>query len=274
MPKPTYRLDDPFLNEYIFQVILNAPQELKNKLPLRLLKYTHSVERIKRFAERAKWETKFEMLVRLGGAFSIALHPPGWLTKEKLKEIIDNYLRGERSSDVNEMVEKNIFVVTDREISVAYNLMAMNCHNETYMLNRDYPMIATQITLGKKINPRISDVDLIKSVMEDYKLLVKFILYTLINRNFTDMHTAFKARELFVLLYLFLNKSNYVEASVMHTFFQTSYSARVINVTLTKLCENLYVQKFPGKWMYAISGLGIQILAEFVNRVINQTLYY
>lgn len=268
-----YRLNNPYLNEFVFQCLLTAPQDVKNRLPINLLRFTHSVEKMKGFAETATLEKKLEMVSRLGGAFSLALHPPGYLSKEKLHEILDNYLSNNRLGDIDEMLEKNVFVITNREIMAIHTVMAMNCHSETYMLNRDYALIATKIA-HNKLNTRINDVEHIKTVMEDHKLVCKFMLYNLLNQNFVDSTNGYKSKELMILNFLFLNRNKYVELSTIHDFFRTEYSARIVNVTLNKLEASHHVIKFPKHYRYAIGGIGIQVLGSYLNRIINHTLSY
>lgn len=276
MPKKKYRLNDPFFNEFIFHCIMTAPHDLKNKLPLELLRVTTTPEKAKGFAERASLEKKMEMYSRLGGAVSITFHPPDYLSKEKLHEILDGYLNDPdyRDKQTTEMINANVFVITDREIMAIHSLMAMNCHSETYSLNRDYAIIAAQVTSEKKFNNKLTDIEHIKSVMEDHKLLCKFMLYNLLHQNFADSLAGYNVRELMILIYLFLNRNKYVQMEQVQKFFQNTYSDNIVARTCYRLCESGHINQFTHTWKYTISGTGIQVIAGYVNRILNQTLNY
>jgi hypothetical protein len=273
MNKPISIEDDPYLSEYVFHCILNAPQDVKNKLPTRLIKHTHSVERIKSFAMKAKLGQKLEMIARLGGAFALHLHPPGWFSADKVKEIMNNFLNNQRDKDVQEMVDKKIFVTTDRETLAVFYLMAMNCHNGTYILNRDYATMATQIVCSEKVNTKINDIESMKSAMEDQKLIMKFMLYSIISHSFTDMDRSYHTKEITVLLLLFVNRHTYVTLQMQQDFFQGIYSPTLVHRILMRLVKENLVNKIHGQWKYTVSSQGIQMLGRMLGRIANSTLY-
>lgn len=268
------KLNDPNFNEFVFVCILNAPQELKNKLPLELYKHTRSVQSIKRFSDRASLEKKLVMLSYLGGAFSISIHPPGYMTKEKFKEVLEHYLNDERLSDVDDMLSKNVFVVTDREIMAVHTIMAMNCHSETYLLNRDFSLLAAELSVGEKIKSRLHQVEHIKAVMEDHKLLCKLLLYTLTNPEYIDAQTGITTKEIVILLYLFINRNKYVPLKETQRFFQGVYSPTTVSSTLFALAQSAHIMRVAGKFQYAITPLGINLFAGYVNRLVNLTMTF
>lgn len=258
-----YLVSDPNMNEYVFHCIVSAPPRLINKLPEDLFHHTKSIVKIRTFAQKASLEKKLEMLSHLGGAFSLMLHPPNYLTKIRMDKALLEYNAGKRLDTVNEMIKDKVFVITDKDVMAVHAIMSQNCHSETYMLNRDYALIAEDL-VNTRYNNRDSEV---KSLMEDYKLTVKMILTTLLNQEHNMGQIGYKPREILVLLYLFINKSKYVDEQEIIKYFTTYIGKVSVRSALGLLQNSLHVQRMPGKWWFSITGLGVQLVSSYVNRI-------
>lgn len=269
-----YQLNDPHFNEFVFFCISTAAQQQIAKLPTDLLRHTHSEFKIKAFSVKASLEKKIEMLSRLGVQCGLFFSVPENLKTDALKESYKSYILGQRLNDVNAMIANRQFVITSRDVMAVLAVMAQNCHSETYMLNRDYAILATEIAKAKNIDKRIQDIGFVKEVMQDYKMLCKFLMYNIMHKDFVDATTGYSEKELLILLFLFINRSQFVPLAKIAQHYRTIYTSKQVSVVLHQLYQARHVERFPRKFDYSISGLGIQVLAQYIAKIINYTLNF
>jgi hypothetical protein len=266
---------DPFFNEYVYHCIVSSSAELRNKLPTSLLQHTHTQEKIKRFADKASLEQKIEMLSRLGVSFAMFFSTPEYLMKEELVQAYKNHKSDKNYNTVNDMIQKRQFVFTSRDVMAVLGIMGQNCHSNTYMINRDYSRIATEIQ-NFQTDKKVKDVDIIKSVMQDNRMVAKLLMHNLMNQSYVDIMTNYKPVDLLVLFFLFLrmdkNTTSYTPLKKVQEHFRSIYNSRTISTTLSGLYKSGHVQRFPTRLEYAISGLGVQTLFAYITRLVNNAL--
>ena len=266
-----YRVEDPYMNEYVFHCIVTAPPHLIDKLPPHLHRFTRSVSTAKRFVQKSSLEKKLQMLSALGGAFSLVLHPPRYLNKVKMEKVLKHFLEGRRLADVNEMIKEKVFVITDKDVMAVFAIMAQSCHSETYMLNKDYSLIVTEMVKKKFPDRKANDEDL-KGLLEDHKLVCQFLLNCLMNQEYVNGMVGYRPTEIMLLLYLFVNKNKYVAENDLRRFFTSQVGRSGVMAAIRHLEQSLHIQKLPSVWSYTITGLGVQLISSYVNRVVAMTL--
>lgn len=270
-------LHDPFFSEYVYHCIATASPDQINKLPTQLLTHTHNKLRIKRFADKASMEQKIEMLSRLGVDCAFFFSTPEFLSIESIKQAYANYKENNRVKDVNQMIQQRMFVFASRDVMAILGVMAMNCHAETYRINREYSTLAAAIVNAKDIDKQVKDIELTKSSILDHKLIATLLLNNLEQQDFVSGMTAYKARELKVLLYLYVRRKShdsYTSLEAVQKRFATQYDKARIRMTLNQLNKALHIDKFPNKNQYVISATGIQLLVSYIARLVNQTLTF
>lgn len=268
-------LNDPFFNEFVYHCIVSSSIELRNKLPTAYLRHTTTKVKIKRFSEKASLEQKIEMLSRLGVSFSAFFSVPEHLTTDELRQSYQNYKAGENYDSLNDMIKKRQFVFCSRDIMAILGIMGQICHSNTYMINREYSSIATDIAnFGD--TKKVRDREILRQVMEDHKMIVKFLLFNLTNQSFVDSQTGYKAVDLMVLMFLFLrmdgNTTTFTSCKKIQEYFKNIYTARIISTVLRVLHKNMHIERFPGRMDYGISALGIQALHSYISRLVSNTL--
>lgn len=271
----TVVLNDPFFNEFVYHCIVSSPAEFRNKLPTNYLKHTTSKERIKRFSDKASLEQKIEMLSRLGVGFASFFSIPEHLSSEELREAYKNYKESNNYDSVNDMIKKRQFVFCSRDVMAILGIMGQNCHSNTYMINREYSTIATEIKNFAEVK-KVKDREIVKQVMEDNKMIIKLMMFNLQNQSFVDSMTGYKAIDLMILMFLFLRMDGtttiFTPLKKIQTHFKNEFSAMAVSNALRGLYKSLHVERFPARYDYAITGLGIQVLFSYITRIVNNAL--
>lgn len=264
----SYRIDDPFFVEFVYHCIATAKREQLIRVPFDLDKFTKTPSAIKAFAEKASLEQRLVMLSRLGVEWKLWLAPMAEMNKQVIIETLQNYKEEARLESVNKMIGDKHFVFGDRDVMTILGMMAQNCHSETYRINRDYSLLAEQVVEGET---KLSNVESVKSLLEDHKLLLRFSLNVLLSQDYIDGQTSFDAEDIMVLQFLLLHKNTFVEQNKIIDKFN-KYKKNTITRVLYKLFKSHHIDKFPGKQRYCIANLGVQVLTNLMARVVNRTM--
>ncbi len=261
----SYRIDDPYFSEFVFHCITTASRQSKLRVPFDLDKFVKTQSAAKGFAEKASLEQRLVMLSRLGINWKIWLAPQDGMDKKIMVETLEKYKEDNRLESVNKMIGEKHFVFGDRDLMIILGMMSQNCHSETYRVNREYSKMAREIIDGEE---RMANVDLMKSSFEDYRILLRFCFAALMNQDFFDGECSFSQKDIMILQFLMLNRNGFVEMGTMVKKFN-QYKKVTITNTVYKLFKTKYVEKFPGKNSYCISNTGIQVINNYINRVVD-----
>lgn len=270
MANRSYRIQDPTFNEFLFHVIMSATTKQKSRLPYDLIRWTYAPGEAKNFCEKAPLEQRLEMLARLGIQWKVWLAPPDGMKKSTLTETLEQYKDEQRLQSINGMISEKQFVFGDRDVMTVLSMMAQNCHSETYRINREYSKLAATIVDASTKGP--SEAHVFKKVLEDYRLLLKFVLNILQSQDFVDGLSAFERDEIMVLVFLFGHRNAYIDIKTISKQFNAHFTAGKIRSTIGGLIRAGHVDKFPGKSRYTITSAGVQTIANFLGRAIYQTL--
>lgn len=264
-----FRINDPWFNEFVYDCIDQATPEQRSRLPYQLIKYVHTPGKRKHFAEHALLEKKLEMLARLGISWSIRLTPSDNMSiKEEIIETYDNFRNGKRRADIEKMIKEKKFIFCDRDVMAVIGVMAQNCHSQTYMLNRDYGLLAKSAVNASQLHTS----DQIKPLQDDFKIIVRLLLSNLMNQTFIDGLVGYQTEQIIILLYLYAFHGTYVEEKTIVSYFNGICKARSLQVTLYLLLKSNQVIRLPGTKQYSIAPLGAQVVIEYTARVSRASL--
>lgn len=270
-----FRLGDPLLNEFMYDCIVSSSEEQRAKLPEHLRKTLLTKVKIKSFVDNASLERKIEMLSRLGINCALFFSPKELKIKEQLNETRTAVEQKTRKNQLKHMVRSKVFVTTSREIMALLGVMAQNCHSETYMLNREYARLATAIAKLYKYNPQGSrDIEEVRSIQQDYNLVLKLVLYTLNTQQFVEGFTGYLTVDLRILFYLYMRKNEFVHLSAIADYFKGITSASLASAALNRLRRSNHIERFPGRYEYCIAPKGITVVSAYISRLMNNTMNF
>jgi hypothetical protein len=267
------RLSTPGFNEFVFYCIMSATNEQRQRLPFYLFNQATSKTKAKIFADKASMERKIQMLAYLGINFSL------WFTKGEtmnLDELMET-LNGAadkltRLTTQRRMIENKSFVFTDREVMAALHTKAQICHNDSFTYDRDYYKITKDLVAVD--HDRSNSIEEAKSAMSEYKLLSKFLLALLMHKDHIDGLSVYKELELSIMLYLLIHRHTWVDQKAIAIDLTPPFTKNSIVSTLIRLRHRALIDRLPAKEKnvvkYTLTGLGTQIIGDYVRRCVNQ----
>jgi len=264
-----YIIQDPNFCEYVFHCISNATQQQKNNVPFGFEEYVHHPNMIKKLATEYSLDRRLLILTKLGYDWKLYIAPMGEISKEEIKNAVQEYKEKRRHSVIDRMIGKNHFVIGSKELMMGLALMAMNCHSEYYRINKDYHNIAKKIT---KASEKLIETEEFKEALEDIKLIVRVLLGLTRNKEFYDFGYLFTYNDLTLLLFLFLNRNTFLKANVIIKHLKI-IKPITIRTCLSRLHKNKFVEKFKDEKSYSISTLGIQVVSNYISRVLHDALH-
>ncbi len=256
-------IHDPYFNEYVFDCIRNSTIEQRQKLTGILLKACKNVDSAKKFADKASFEMKIVMLTRLGMKFGIFYSKPENFSVKGIKEIYDQHNGENKLSALNKTLERQTFVQTDKDIHLCLAMLSQMCHNETYMLNREY-LFAGESIDGFESQELASSSE-INSSVEAAKFVSKLLLHSTLGLE-TEATGANRVM-MIILMYLFWHRSQNISIIKLQSSLKP-YRKVTIQNALKKLNDLSYVQKSGHDKTWTISGMGITVLTNFIDRMI------
>jgi DNA-binding MarR family transcriptional regulator len=268
-----YSITDPFFNEFVFNAIVNSSADQRARLPFDFYAVANFPGKAKIFADTATLERKMTMLSHLGISCSVWFSPPDHMNTEILQESMKEFKQMDRLTSQKKMIQNRQFVFCDRDMMASLNVMGQTCHHETFIMNRDYYQVTEQLTTLNDVKP--SSIEAAKPAMSEYKLLTKFILQLILHRDMVDGLTSFKDLQLSILLYLFVHRNTYVDQKTISEYLYPAYKKSSVFDSLTRLRQRALIDRLPHSdrriRRFAITGSGIQIVGNYMLRIVNQT---
>jgi hypothetical protein len=262
-------IKDPFLNEYVFDCIVNSTIQQRKNLTGYLLKFTKNKTTARLFADDASFEMKLIMLARLGKSFKIIFESDEGFQVKRLKDIYHDYKLASRVATANEMLGRSTFVVSDKDVHVFLGILAQNCHSETYMMNRDYlraGYVATQWE-GAEL-PNSSEIH---SSIEATKFVVRMILNASMSLDYVDGLTGVDDKMMRIMLYLYPYRNSYKSYKEILEYFKGTLRPKEIRLSLNGLKKILYIQQMTREKSYTLTGIGVQNTLMFAQRILSSS---
>lgn len=268
-----YEFKNPFFNEYVFHCIVTATEEQKSNLPFDLYAFAHKENKAKDFADNASMEKKMAMLMHLGVGVSIWFAPPEFMNTTDLRATYDEYLSNKRKDSQMRMIKNKSFVMTDRDTMAQLVMMAQNCHDETFIMNRDYFQITEKLTLASEA--KLDSVELARPAMVEFSLLCKFLLSVFKHHDHSEGPIGYNEVELSILLYLFVHRQAYIDQKNIANYLTPTYSKQQTRTSLIRLRQRRLIDLLPSTnhlvRKFSIASLGIKAIGNYLNRIVNET---
>lgn len=273
MPKKVL-LNDPVLNEFIFDWIFMASQEDKKRLSARQLRSIKTPKAAKRFAVSTTLDEKLEFYQKMGGAYAVLLFPNGLFTAKKAQELFAEYESLQPKDRVKYMLDNKVMAVTDRQVALLTNLMANACHNDTYLMNRDFYKIGVHALNWEE--PEHALTEATKETLEYVRVLNKMIHNSIMGAKSLTVNKVSNDVDMNILQFLFTKNGNYVTKQVIDDRFRGYYKIATVTSAVKRLMEGLYIDRHPSskEREYTLTSLGIEEVMAFIKRTMNQTLNF
>lgn len=255
----------------MYDICYNLPTEVIKTLPMRYRRILHSERATKNLCERSTIDEKLHFFYHIGLTNSLTIFPEKIKGKNHVKEFFKKYDEEKLASVRKDHAVLNIYVSTDRETSHLMGLMGMTISDRGFVVNYDYNKTSYHLKgWSKKLTS--TDINELNETVESADIVVKTMLNTANSLDTSDMLHGVSQTDLKMLLFLFLRRSRYTLIEKMWEYFMTSITKRKITSSLKRLLLSEYLQKHID-WRtpsYIISAKGINLVYEFVKRILKQ----
>jgi hypothetical protein len=262
MPKKSYTINDPFLNQFIFDCLWTSTKDQRIKLKGTEIKHLKSDKTARNFATKSTFEEKIALLARLNVPFFFGF---GTMDNKVLTDIHKRYKEEKSLAAINAIIEKKVFVVTSKEVMMYLSLMASNVHSDSWVMNRDYLKMGYHVNNWRKDVVTPSD-DATNESLHSARQLAKVMVNSVLLSKFGEEWGGLNEVGICILLFAFSkNKFDLVESDI-RTFFEPMYYPSKITLSIKKCLANHYLMqsfKDPKRKAYRLTGLGVDAAMSF-----------
>lgn len=264
-------IDNPFFNEFVYDIIYKATWAQKRKLNGSFYKIIQSEKAAKAWIKKSSIEEKDILLAQLGVRFFKVYANTEISTVQGLKDIMDKYGLKKRVSSLNELIKQNFFVSSDKQFINLLCFMSSSCHTITYLLNRDYAKSSYKLTKWQK-DANIETDTQIKDAIEGSNYVSQFMLHTMMAKEYMPENVGLDENELRILLYLFPRDAVYTPRTEIHNFFNGVISKGKVTNAINRMIEDRILERNMLELLsYSITGRGKEIGHDHMKRVFHAT---
>lgn len=280
--KRKYAYKDPYEDEYIFHQLSNYPDWAKAKLSPVEQKIFLNASSMRKFVSSATADQK-RLILAKANIFTITLYVdmnkelP--LSLENFNKIYKQFESVEaRKKIIDEIIQRNVFAISSREvISFAY-LIAQNCHTTYWYVNRDYKKIYESAELVKNKNlsnfDGITDSAKVKDTFNARKYIAKLIASIFESENHLRFHMKMDWVDVIILSILFVHQDTFVyRESICQRMYM--YSARSVGGRLASLHREGYVdidRGEPRRLRYTLAERGMEVYCDYIEKVCHKAI--
>lgn len=265
-------INDFLLNEFVFDVISNSDTKDKARLSERQIRAIKTAKTTKHFVSKSTIDEKLILLSKLGCSYALMVNRVKHLYPAQMKKLYKKH-KGELTEEtITDILSSGLFIVTDRQVSMFFNLMGNGCHSDNYMLNRDFYRIGKNISKFRDApNPTSENL---REGLEHADLIVKMLLNSAMSSKEMKGLTEIGDLDFNILLYLFRNKKEYVSRESINQYFRVHYKATIIGAAVKRLALSAHIENAPIGYAYMITSLGINTVFSYMRKVMTDTLEY
>ena len=269
MPRKNISVN-PYLSEYVYDLLWNVTAENKLKLSRKYWGMTVSSTRSRNFADFSTLEQKMELFSELGINFAFIVTPEEFENTGGLKKVMQLYNQDKNAGAVKKASELKAFVVTDRDTSFLLSILSQTIHHSSYFLNQQLNKTAYHIKNWKKneISPEGNDL---RESINSADIIDRTLYNCAVNLDFVPSILGVTSLDLKILLYLNQFRHKYIVKEEVHADFGM-YNKKKVSACLKRLLVNGLLMKHQRslELKYTISTEGIRVVGEFRKIVLKQ----
>ena len=275
MPRYKIPVYDPKLNEYLYDKLSRLTYEQRKTLSSSELRLVSSEVEIRKFVTWGTLEKKLAICSKVGIQFSLLFYENVEDYKNLIEKVYKQYtMRRFRLDNIEEMRDRGVFVVTNKEFSLSLSMLAQNCHSDVYYLNKDFIKLRGMVnyaTGSRNRNPL--NQEYAKSE-EAFSLISKLVFHAKMAENFMRTE-GLEMVDAMILLLMYSKAKTYIQLDVIQRALEGAYSERVVALRTGELFIEGYIDKLPTqsrKPQYTITGKGINLVGRILLKIVNSTV--
>lgn len=259
----------PCLNNFIYDILFNAPTEVKNNLPRKYRNAVKNSRTAQSFIGKCSHEEKLEILTLLEVQWYMCFFDRGFPQKRYLKDIFLKYKDAENNVQVmlNDLIKDRIYVTSDVEFARQIGIMSKIQNHHSYIQNMLLSKAGYHIKKWKKI---VKDPKTLTA--KENEVSVRYLMSTCMNFvRAMDMATSVFGvleNDINILLYLYGTTHHYVSADVVCSRFGEVLTRNAITTSFKRMYLNGLIRKSAKGIEYSISPMGVKKVSEIIEFVL------
>jgi hypothetical protein len=269
MQTEKYKLNNPAFHEFVYSVLYNASVESKRVIPLRLAKFIRNEAEAKKFIRRASMDEAAALLAYMGiGNFHV-FYDQKTTTVKDFKEILLKFRQHNKIGSLKDLVEKSIFVTSDKELISLLSLSAQTIHHKAYTMNMEYKRLGYHLH-GWSKQLKDHEGDDTQEVQEKSRLLIKTLLSASLTLDKVDFLFGLRPLDMQILWYCYPLKHTYVPVIQINHFFAGHYTKREIAHSIRTLANAQFLQlsALTVQREYTPTNMGVRVVEQFMETVL------
>lgn len=267
MPRKNISVN-PYLSDYVYDLLWNISAENKKKLSRRFWKIFNSSVRARNFADFSTLEEKMQLFDELDINFALIISKEKIENAVGLKKVMQMYQEDLIAGAVKEVSKLKTFVVSARETSFLLSVMSQTIHHQSYFLNQQLNKTAYHISKWDKseISP---EGEQLREALNSVSILDKTLLNCAINLDEVQTTLGLYPLDMKILLYLNQFRHRYTTKEEISYDF-VGYNQRKVSTSLKRLLVSNYLTKHSDLMniKYTLSQVGIKAVSNFRNIIL------
>lgn len=258
---------NPFLNDFVYDVLYHASVDQKKKLPKRYAKKVRTHFAARKFVDKSYFEEKMEILQALGYNWFFLFFENTRQHGRSLKEIFEKYRIDDRSL-AQQVLESKVYVFSDKKFAHHLGVMSDSANSPQYTQSLLLNKAAYHVEKWKKeMKAPITDTARTHLVISKY--LVEMALNMLLQIEYTE-DFGMPRNDFKILSYLYIKQHTFVEYGKIVQRFPNNLSLAKITGALRRLFQSGMIITTPVAFekKYQITALGINTIANFYKNVL------
>lgn len=265
---------NPYLNEFVWDLLYNVTMEQKKKLSKPFLQILKSPIKCKNFAEFSTLDEKVRFLSELGMDCSIVFFQDKIQSMNRLKVILEKYEEDKQVAASKEITQLKVFVSSDKQVKWLLGLMADTIHHKSYFLNLEYNRAVYHVKKWDR-NRHTPESKELNETIESSDFVAKFLISAFNSLGTVSSFLEVTQYDIKILLYLYNYRHLYLEKARIWDYFSGDITKGNVTTCLKRLFLNEYIRKHADYRIlkYSITGSGIQMVNQFMSRVLKSTQF-
>ncbi len=262
------------LNEFVWTLLYNISPEQKKNLSAPFLRILKSSVKSKYFAEFSSLDEKVRLFSELGYDNALVFFEDKANSVKALKPILEKYEADRQAAAGKDIVQLKCFVSSDKQVKWLLGLMADTIHHKSFFLNLEYNRIGHHLKSWESRRLAASTKEL-SDTMDSADLLAKTFLNCFHAESFLEGFIGVNSLDLQILLYLYGYRHTYIEKQRIWDYFAGIKTKTKITSSLKRLflTDNLKKHIDYSIPKYTITGKGLDLVNQYMNRVIKQNSF-
>lgn len=262
------------LNEFVWDLLYNITMEQKKGLSKPFLKILKSHIKCKNFAEFSTLDEKVRFFSEMGMDCSFVFFQDKIQSMNRLKVILEKYEENKQIAASKEITQLKVFVSSDKQVKWLLGLMADTIHHKSYFLNLEYNRTTYHVKKWDR-NRHTPESKQLNDTIESADFLAKLFVSAFTTLGTVEGCLEVSQYDIKILLYLHGYRHTYLEKERIWDYFLGDMTKGKVTSSLKKLFLNEYIRKHADykKLRYTITGSGIQMVNQFMNRILKSNQF-